>query len=227
MNICNISVCQLHENEVRCRPDGLLAKAIKYNGAEIPWASQTGLVCSYQDCTLARAWNESRMAVQRSPSSTRRLVWRIAVSETWTRSLYFFLIQYNFVLGFYFSRRTIFTANIDPQILLKYTLYIAMWNTFTLIFVSFRTKQMSVLSYRQNIFASINTHNNTALTLSSKDVSVCATHYLCHVTHLLYSVFGIILPLKKNWILIGLALFCNLVDMQCSVFSSTEYLYMV
>jgi hypothetical protein len=50
-------------------------------------SNKFGLVCSYQDCTLARAWNESCTAVQISPSSTRCLVWRIAVSGTWTPSL--------------------------------------------------------------------------------------------------------------------------------------------
>jgi hypothetical protein len=32
---------------------------------------------------------------------------------------FFSPIQYNFILSFYFSRRTIFTANIDLRILLK------------------------------------------------------------------------------------------------------------
>jgi hypothetical protein len=86
---------------------------------------------------------------------------------------------------------------------------------------------MFVSSYQQNIIAPKNTRNNTALTLKSKVVGVCTTHYFTHVTQLVYSVFRINLALRKNLILVGLAHFFTLINMQCSAFSSAEYLYMV
>jgi len=83
----------------------------------------------------------------------------------------FFLIQHSFILSFYFSRRVIFTENIDPHTLLKvHAMYIEMGNELIVIFFRFRTKPMFVLSYQQNTFASKNTHNYTALTLTSKVV---------------------------------------------------------
>ena len=102
-----------------------------------------------------------------------------------------------------------------------------MGNKFLVIFLRFRTRPMFVLSYQQNIVASKNTHNYTALTLTSKLVSEYTTHYLTHVTQLAYSVFRIILALRKNLILMGLAHFFVLINTQCSMFSSAEYLHMV